>query len=105
ACPKIWRSMAIIADGRGVPCCADFYGEFPLGDTRERTILEIWNGPEMVELRRRMIARDLTGVLPCARGCDVLTPPPELYHFGIPQELIPESLLKLRRLMPRLGGA
>ncbi|MCA9772758.1 MAG: radical SAM protein, partial [Myxococcales bacterium] len=50
ACPKIWRSMAIIADGRGVPCCADFYGEFPLGDTRERTILEIWNGPEMVEL-------------------------------------------------------
>jgi len=87
--------MAIIADGRGVPCCADFYGEFPMGDVRERTILEIWNGPEMIDLRRKMIAKDLTDVLPCNQGCDVLTPPPEAFTGGVPNELIPEPVLRV----------
>ncbi|MBZ0253285.1 MAG: radical SAM protein [Candidatus Methylomirabilis sp.] len=101
-CPRIWRSMAIIADGRGVPCCADFYGEFPLGDSRARTVMEMWNGPEMVELRRRMLAKDVADVALCGKGCDVLTPPPETFHFGVPEELIPESLMKVRKYLPML---
>lgn len=101
-CPRIWRSMAIIADGRGVPCCADFYGEFPLGDARERTVLEMWNGPEMTALRRKMLAREAADVALCGKGCDVLTPPPETFRFGVPEELIPESLLRVRKFLPML---
>lgn len=98
-CPKIWFSMAVSATGKGVPCCADFYADYPMGHIEERTIPEIWNGPEMVELRRKMIERDIADVMPCAGGCDVVFPPEDTYYFGLPGDLVPGSLKKLSRLV------
>ena len=72
--------MSILWDGRVVPCCIDFVGEYLLGDVRKESLLEIWNGDKLVELRKKIIGRRYKEVNLC-KGCDVLFKPKIL---GIP---------------------
>jgi radical SAM protein with 4Fe4S-binding SPASM domain len=44
--------MVICWDGRVVPCCRDFDAKYILGDLNDSTLLQIWNGAEMVRLRK-----------------------------------------------------
>ncbi len=83
-CTRLWDSMSILWDGRVVPCCADFAGEVVLGNVRNASIGEIWNGGPYVSLREKMLAKDLGGVTLCSRGCEMLTPAGTLW--GVPAE-------------------
>ncbi|MGH7589784.1 MAG: SPASM domain-containing protein, partial [Gemmatimonadota bacterium] len=58
-------------DGTVSPCPQDWYGELFLGDARRQTLMEIWNGPAMVDLRKKMRTRDVGCLSPC-NGCDML---------------------------------
>ena len=79
-CMFLWYSMSILWDGRVVPCCIDFKGEYILGDVKKESLLDIWNGERLVELRRKMIKKRYKEVNLC-KGCDVLFKPT---IFGIP---------------------
>lgn len=50
-CVEPWRGFVIGWDGIVVPCCNDFDYKFPLGDLREKTIIEVWNSERMKEMR------------------------------------------------------
>jgi MoaA/NifB/PqqE/SkfB family radical SAM enzyme len=52
-CFLLWRQMAFYYDGTAVSCCHDFLHRSVLGDINRQTLAEIWNGPAMVEMRRR----------------------------------------------------
>lgn len=53
-CPLLWHALAVFWDGRVMPCCQDFFGELELGNLGESSIMDLWNGDRMRELRREM---------------------------------------------------
>lgn len=100
-CFRLWESMSILWDGTVVPCCVDFLGELPLGDSRTQPLLKIWNGAAMLAHRRKMIAQAIGDVSLCTkgtRGCEVPWPTEAL--LAAPADLAPHSLQRLFR--PRL---
>jgi radical SAM protein with 4Fe4S-binding SPASM domain len=55
-CKYLWQSLVIAWDGRVVPCCYDYDAKMVLGNLRENTLAEIWNGPAYVALRQAELA-------------------------------------------------
>ena len=51
-CIMLWREPVVTWDGTVLPCCVDLNGDKPLGNVKEKSLREIWNGPEVVEMRR-----------------------------------------------------
>lgn len=52
-CTRPWKSVAVLWDGRVVPCCHDYDGELVLGDLRKETLEEIWDKPVARAFRDR----------------------------------------------------
>ncbi len=69
-CTFPWYAMVICHDGTVTPCPQDFHAHLALGNVRESTLAEIWNGDKYRDLRRRL-AGDLES-LPLCRQCDRL---------------------------------
>lgn len=69
ACTFPWYALIVYWDGRVGPCPQDFFARMIVGDINNNTIQEIWNGPEMQELRRKIRDRDYQALFPC-RECD-----------------------------------
>ncbi|GAB6126602.1 radical SAM/SPASM domain-containing protein [Humidesulfovibrio idahonensis] len=53
-CAYPWNMLYVRWDGEVFPCCSEFCKHIPVGNLNERTLGEIWNGPQLAELRRRM---------------------------------------------------
>ncbi len=70
-CTFPWYSMVIFWDGTVSPCPQDWYGELYLGDLKRQSLREVWNGPAMAELRKKMQAQDVQCLVPCNQ-CDML---------------------------------
>jgi len=51
-CRRLSRYMTILADGTVTICSQDFNPEHPIGNVKEKTIKEIWQGPELEHLRK-----------------------------------------------------
>ena len=51
ACVNPFVSIAICWDGVVVPCCMDIDKRYPLGNIRDKSLIDIWNGSEMNEIR------------------------------------------------------
>ncbi len=71
-CTFLWYSMTIFFDGTVPPCPQDFFAKINLGNVAETSVAHVWNSDKMVEMRRRMKARDVRGLRPC-ETCDILT--------------------------------
>jgi radical SAM protein with 4Fe4S-binding SPASM domain len=67
-CHALWKQLVIHWNGDVVPCCTDIEGKLHLGNVRERTLGEIWNGKPMRALRRAHKERRRKGLYPCD-GC------------------------------------
>ncbi len=70
-CTFLWYSINILWDGRVVPCCLDLNGEHVLGDAGKESLLDIWNGAKMVEMRRKIVNKEYRDINIC-RECDIL---------------------------------
>ncbi len=59
-CTSIWRDdmIHILFNGDVVLCCMDWRREVVLGNVRERTIEEIWNGSRYDEIRKIIDGRE-----------------------------------------------
>jgi len=68
-CTFPWYALTIFWDGTVVPCPQDFFGKIELGNFNESTLREIWNGQEMISLRKRMVAGEHKDLKPC-NTCD-----------------------------------
>jgi radical SAM protein with 4Fe4S-binding SPASM domain len=102
-CTFPWFALVVLADGTVAPCPQDFYGKLAVGDLNRQTVAEIWNGEPLRALRRRMAARDVTGLDPCA-ACDQIRRPTFL---GVPTpnlRTFAKETLGGYRLLPGLLG-
>jgi radical SAM protein with 4Fe4S-binding SPASM domain len=68
-CDKPWKTMTVTWTGDVVPCCFDFDAKYILGNLRDNTLSEIWNGEPMLALRREFLSGTLHNSL-CA-NCEV----------------------------------
>ena len=50
-CVQPWQRVVIRNTGEVCPCCAMFSNELSLGNVREHSVADLWNGPAMRELR------------------------------------------------------
>lgn len=53
-CPWIYYSMAVLVDGRVVPCCRDPRGDEGVGNLLEQTLDDVWNGERFRAFRERL---------------------------------------------------
>lgn len=70
SCNLPWRKMTVTWDGDVVPCCYDFNKKFALGNVREQSLEEIWNGPMMQALRQEFNSNHVTNAL--CKNCSAL---------------------------------
>ena len=68
-CEFPWKHLGILVDGHATACCVDTEGEISLGNAREQTVEEIWNGPELNRLREGFLKGE--AVEPRCQRCDV----------------------------------
>ncbi|MBN1645268.1 SPASM domain-containing protein [Candidatus Woesearchaeota archaeon] len=62
-CHFPWRSLSILWDGTVVPCCFDYDGLYVLGNVKDQSLDEIWNGEKMQALRNEFIHNKVTNKL------------------------------------------
>lgn len=85
-CPNLWYHVHIYWDGTLVCCDRDFNALSPLGNVQDG-VMKAWNGPGMVELRRRHLRGSLDDVLPCSNCAEWSwwKPSPFSSHGNAPQ--------------------
>jgi radical SAM protein with 4Fe4S-binding SPASM domain len=64
-CPFPWKNISITWDGNVVPCCNDYNDKYVLGNARNNSLMEIWNGDRMQSLRREFLSGKISNSL-CA---------------------------------------
>jgi len=69
-CPYPFLQMSVLADGRVLICTHDWSRKKTIGDLNRRTIREVWNGPEMRDIRRKHLAGRAEEI-PSCENCDV----------------------------------
>ncbi|GJL78656.1 MAG: tungsten cofactor oxidoreductase radical SAM maturase [Nitrospinaceae bacterium] len=69
-CTQLWKWMVVYWDGSVVLCCADMFSGTAVGNLREDSIAEVWRGPMLTELRKKMIARERFEI-PICQNCDI----------------------------------
>lgn len=68
-CTFPWYALVVYWDGTVGPCPQDFRGTMIVGRLPDRKLTEIWNGPEMTAIRRRLAQKNY-GDLPVCAQCD-----------------------------------
>jgi len=70
-CEYPWLSLTVMADGNVVPCTQISNHEIVLGNVKENTLEEIWNGKKYQELRKMHITGKFTKGHKCNEKCDM----------------------------------
>jgi len=70
-CTFPWYSLTIFWDGSVLPCPQDFFGKLNLGNMKDSSLQDIWNGSKEVLLRERLSKKEYKDVVPCS-SCDRL---------------------------------
>jgi radical SAM protein with 4Fe4S-binding SPASM domain len=89
-CTFLWQALVIFWDGSILPCTQDFHGYCALGNVREETLAQVWNGKKMVQLRQKVLRRDIADLKTCSQ-CDRLWRDQLL---GVPKEYLWRFLLR-----------
>ncbi|MCJ7792623.1 MAG: radical SAM protein, partial [Candidatus Marinimicrobia bacterium] len=91
-----YRMINIYFDGTVVPCCEDNFGNYALGNIKEKSLREIWNGPKIQLLRRKLAARKREETSLC-RQCRY----PQPSTWGILGVTLFDNL-KVKKILPFL---
>ena len=85
-CPNLWYHVHIYWDGSLVCCDRDFNALNPLGNVRDG-VMKAWNGPRMIELRRKHLSGRLDDVPSCSKCVEWSwwKPTPFSSHGNAPQ--------------------
>ncbi|MEI6575301.1 MAG: SPASM domain-containing protein [Bacteroidota bacterium] len=55
-CPFAWQYLVVQWNGDVVACCRDYNAENLMGNVKDETLLQIWNGEKYAKFRSSMIA-------------------------------------------------
>lgn len=65
ACPHIFKSIMICADGEVVPCCADWQRKLNIGNVSQNSMYSIWNGDHLRDLQIAHLKGQKEKIIPC----------------------------------------
>jgi radical SAM protein with 4Fe4S-binding SPASM domain len=65
-CPVAFATTNILHDGTMLLCVHDWGRREVIGNVRDASIAELWNGPRMREIRRMMVERRYGEIAPCS---------------------------------------
>ena len=85
SCEVPWQTVTVTWDGDVVPCCFDYNKKYILGNVRENSLREIWNGDNMRRLRLEFLSNSVRN--PLCLDCPMLYPKeeePEIKSFAAP---------------------
>lgn len=68
-CKHPWMSMTIKSNGEAAMCMEDFDNEIILGDTRNESLYDIWNGEKYRQFRKDHL--DIRSGIKCTERCDM----------------------------------
>lgn len=66
-CDRLWYQVSISQDGLVTPCIADWSGLGFIGDLKKKSLFEIWNSPEIIEMRKKQIEGRYDELPMCAK--------------------------------------
>lgn len=69
-CDKPWTSVVVMWDGRVVPCCFDYNGQYIIGDLRKQSLKQIFTGEPMRRLRQAHRDGALSAIQLCSKCKD-----------------------------------
>lgn len=72
ACPMPFTTLAIRNNGDVSPCCVDWVGGTNLGNIKEESIQEIWNGENMYQFRKMQLENRRHDNSSC-RNCELVS--------------------------------
>lgn len=67
-CTFLWYNPVILWDGRVTTCCVDYQGKGIIGDIKENTLAEIWQGDALQKIRRAHLG-GLYNTIPLCSKC------------------------------------
>lgn len=72
-CWKLWHACVITWDGIVVPCCFDKDASHNMGNLRQQSFKEVWQGPAYQQFRQSLLqGRDQIDICTnCSEGCKV----------------------------------
>ncbi len=70
ACPMAFTTLAIRSDGEVSPCCVDWTGGTNLGNIKDESLENIWNGDVMYEFRKMQL-EGRRHENPSCKNCDL----------------------------------
>jgi len=65
-CKELIHQAVIIYNGDVLLCCVDWERSTVLGNLRDQSLYEVWNGPKFLDIRRRYFSGNVQGIL-CGR--------------------------------------
>jgi len=68
-CSLLWKTFIVNWDLTSTACCIDFHGDLQVGDLREKSIQEIWQG-ERYQHFRNLHRRGLFSEMPLCGSCN-----------------------------------
>lgn len=83
-CPFPWNALVVFWNGDILPCTQDFFGRSVVGNVKDSSLLDIWNGERMVDLREKLAHRSITD-LPACQRCDRIR---RKAFLGVPREYL-----------------
>lgn len=69
-CEYPWTSLTVMADGNVVPCTQISNNEIVLGNIKDNSLEEIWNGKKYEEFRKMHISGKFPSNHKCKKNCD-----------------------------------
>lgn len=70
-CEFPWTSLSVMSNGVVVPCTQDYNAEMAMGNIKEQSLTDIWNGEKYAALRRAHIKGDFPQGFKCNGRCDL----------------------------------
>jgi radical SAM protein with 4Fe4S-binding SPASM domain len=68
-CKNLWERMTIYWNGDVSICCEDLDGDYVLGNLREKSIKEIWNGDKLLSIKKSHKENNFEKLALCSK-CD-----------------------------------
>lgn len=69
-CYNLWSSMNVCSNGKVSLCVQDYDCRIEVGDLKEQSLMDIWSGTRMQEVRKLHLKKRFDEVLVC-RDCDI----------------------------------
>jgi len=89
-CPFPWNALIIFWNGDVFPCTQDFFGYYKVGNIKEKSLKEIWNSSQMINLRKKLSQKDIEDLKTCSQ-CDRLW---RKRFLGVPKEYLWKFITK-----------